>query len=106
MPEPFTHQQAVTLLKKYPEEDIARIVIAMHNKNASTHKSAYATFCSFAATDHILKQKREKQTRIYTFNQMTIMLTKGEARREDFQPIEKDGTRYFILKTDQINPKT
>lgn len=77
MDSPFSEQHAEWLVCKYDIEDIRRIIIDMDNKDATKNKNAYATFCSFAARDSILKDRRQKGEKLYTYEEVCTEVTKG-----------------------------
>lgn len=87
MPKPFTEEQAVWLVRKYSEEDIMRIVSDMDNKRATRNTSAYATFCSFAARDTVLKERREVRERLYSYEEVCTAVS-GGLRFGDFEITE------------------
>lgn len=84
MPKPFTEEQAVWLVRRYSEEDIMRIVADMDNKQATRNTSAYATFCSFAARDTVLKERREAQEKLYSYEEVCTAVS-GGLRFDDFE---------------------
>lgn len=87
MPKPFTEEQAVWLVCRYSEEDIMRIVADMDNKQATRNTSAYATFCSFAARDTVLKERREAQEKLYSYEEVCTAVS-GGLRFGDFEITE------------------
>lgn len=99
MPKPFTEEQAVWLVRRYSEEDIMRIVADMDNKQATRNTSAYATFCSFAARDTVLKERREAQEKLYSYEEVCTAVS-GGLRFDDFEitAVRRNGQNLWRRK--------
>lgn len=99
MPKPFTEEQAVWLVRRYSEEDIMRIVADMDNKQATRNTSAYATFCSFAARDTVLKERREAQEKLYSYEEVCTAVS-GGLRFDDFEitAVRRNGQNLWRCK--------
>ena len=58
MPEPINTTHAGWMLRKYPLEDIRRLIFTMHSKRAyESNANAYATFVNYAKLDKALKEQ-------------------------------------------------
>lgn len=101
MAEPFNEDQATAILAKFRDEDITRIVEAIDNKGGTRNKSAYATFNSYVAHDHILKE-RAAGPRPYSYNEICDLIYSHGYKQSDFEVKEIDGVRCYYRKIDII----
>lgn len=101
MAEPFTEEQAAGILAKYRPEDIARIVEAIDNKGATRNKSAYATFNSYIAHDHIIRE-RAASLKPHSYNEVCDLVANRGYKMADFEATEIDGVKCWVRKIDVI----
>lgn len=103
MEEPLTFEQSKTLCCKFQDDDIVRIVEAMHNKGvAERNRSAYSTFATFIRNDRVLKDRRARKIKYYTHGQVCDMVRDGYTN-DQFEIKVIDGQNYWYLKIDKIN---
>lgn len=89
MPEPITETNAVWMLRKYPLEDIRRLIFTMHSKQAYLNNvNAYATFVNYAKLDKSLKIC--PGVKYYTYEEMCNEIPL-RAKGEDFERIVING---------------
>lgn len=89
MPEPITETNAVWMLRKYPLEDIRRLIFTMHSKQAYLNNvNAYATFVNYAKLDKSLKIC--PGVKYYTYEEMCNEIP-VRAKGEDFERIVING---------------
>lgn len=97
MPEPFTRIQAGWMLRKYPTEEIRRLVAAMDNKQIYLRcRSAFSTFAAFAGRDTRLKEQCRAR-RLYTYEEMCGEIP-TRARSEDFERVIANGRTMWRKK--------
>lgn len=101
MAEPFNAEQAAAMLAKFRDEDITRIVEAIDNKGGTRNKSAYATFNSYVAHDHVLKE-RAALLKPHTYDEVCDLVSTRGYKMDDFEIKEIDGVKFWIKKIDLI----
>ena len=96
MPEPITETNAVWMLRKYPLEDIRRLIFTMHSKQAYLNNvNAYATFVNYAKLDKSLKIC--PGVKYYTYEEMCNEIP-VRAKGEDFERIVINGCAMWRKK--------
>lgn len=96
MPEPISEQNAVWMLRKYPLEDIYRLIATMHSKEAhKRNRNAYAAFVNYAKNDRILREQGLEK--LYTYEQMCNEVP-SRAKQEDFERLVIDGRPMYRKK--------
>lgn len=101
MADPFTEAQAAAMLAKYRVEDIKRIVEAIDNKGGYRNRSAYATFNSYTAHDHILKE-RAATLKPHTYDEVCDLVSTGRYKMDDFETKTISGVKCWVRKIDVI----
>lgn len=98
MPEPFNESQLSWMLGKYTREDIRRIVAMMDNKGVGKkNKSAFATFSAFAGRDAVIRERRVRNDKLYTYEEMCDEIPK-RACSQDFERVELEGRSFWRKK--------
>lgn len=93
MPEPITETNALWMLRKYPLEDIRRLIFTMHSKRAyESNINAYATFVNYARLD-----KSMSSPKYYTYEEMCNEVP-IRAKMSDFERVEVEGRNLWRKK--------
>lgn len=105
MAEPLTEQNVVWMLRKYSIEDIKRIILAMHNKQAYKNTNAYTTFSNFARYDKELNDRRNDKSsdiKLYTYDEVCDLVSTHRYKMDDFERKIVGGRSYWIKKIEVV----